>query len=122
MHRARPLPAHRVQRFHGRRATSRAENKAWLRRLATEGQHPRAMVIACCDSRVHGTSIFGADAGSFFIMCRGTAPDLEERSRFVGRWMDILPRPFPRVGHRRRWANGCARRRRRRSSSRRATL
>jgi carbonic anhydrase len=24
----------------------------WFRKLAIEGQHPRAMVIACCDSRV----------------------------------------------------------------------
>ena len=25
------------------------------------------MVISCCDSRVHVTSIFGADQGEFFI-------------------------------------------------------
>ena len=37
------------------------------RKLATDGQHPRAMVISCCDSRVHVTSIFGADQGEFFI-------------------------------------------------------
>jgi hypothetical protein len=40
---------------------------AWYRRLAEGGQHPRAMVISCCDSRVHVTSIFGADEGEFFI-------------------------------------------------------
>lgn len=67
MHAARPLPAYLVQRFHGWRATTFQENKVWYRRLAESGQHPRAMVISCCDSRVHVTSIFGADEGEFFI-------------------------------------------------------
>ena len=100
------------------------------------------MIISCCDSRVHATSIFGAEQGEFFIhrnianlvppyspdgsqhgtsaaveyavtalnvsqliilghsncggvkgcldMCRGHAPQLEEKTSFVGRWMDIL--------------------------------
>tara|TARA_R110002094_G_C4870627_1_gene208407 strand:- start:197 stop:814 length:618 start_codon:yes stop_codon:yes gene_type:complete len=56
-----------VQRYHGWKATGYADNKAWYRRLATDGQHPRTMVISCCDSRVHVTSIFGADQGEFFI-------------------------------------------------------
>lgn len=64
---ARPLPHYLVTRYHGWKATSYAENHAWYRRLATEGQRPRAMVISCCDSRVHVTSIFGADQGEFFI-------------------------------------------------------
>jgi len=63
----RPLPGFLVQRFHGWRATTWRENKAWYRRLAQDGQHPRTMVISCCDSRVHVTSIFGADEGEFFI-------------------------------------------------------
>ena len=64
---ARPLPKNLVQRYHGWKATTFAENAAWYRRLATEGQRPRAMVISCCDSRVHVTSIFGAEQGEFFI-------------------------------------------------------
>ena len=100
------------------------------------------MVIACSDSRVHVTSIFGADEGEIFIhrnianlvppfnpdgqhhgtsaaveyainslkvahlivmghsgcggvagcynMCSGKAPELEEASSFIGRWMNIL--------------------------------
>jgi carbonic anhydrase len=64
---AKPLPGYLLQRYHGWKATSYAENKGWYRRLATEGQRPRAMVISCCDSRVHVTSIFGADQGEFFI-------------------------------------------------------
>ncbi len=64
---ARPLPGYLVQRYHGWKATAYKENQAWYRRLASEGQHPRAMVISCCDSRVHVTSLFGADQGEFFI-------------------------------------------------------
>lgn len=148
---ARPLPAYLIQRFHGWHATAYQENRAWYRRLAADGQHPRAMVISCCDSRVHVTSIFGADEGEFFIhrnianlvppynpdgeyhgtsaaveyavtslgvahivvlghsncggvkgcadMCTGHAPALEERSSFVGRWMDILRPGFQKVAH-----------------------
>jgi carbonic anhydrase len=151
MDQAKPLPAYLVQRFLGWRATAYQENKAWFRRLAESGQHPRAMVISCCDSRVHVTSIFGADEGEFFIhrnvanlvppynadgqthgtsaaveyavtslkvahivvlghsncggvkgchdMCSGLAPELEEKSSFVGRWMDILRPGFERVAH-----------------------
>lgn len=149
MDKARPLPAYLVQRFHGWRATTYQENRPWYRRLAESGQHPRAMVISCCDSRVHVTSIFGADEGEFFIhrnvanlvppynpdgeyhgtsaaveyavtslgvahlvvlghsncggvkgchdMCCGRAPALEEKSSFVGRWMDILRPGYDRV-------------------------
>lgn len=138
----RPLPDYLVRRYQGWKATSYAENESWYRHLADMGQRPRAMVISCCDSRVHVTSIFGADQGEFFIhrnianlvppyapdgnqhgtsaaveyavtalrvahlivighsacggvagcydMCRGEAPELEEKTSFVGRWMDIL--------------------------------
>ncbi len=149
MDKARPLPAYLVTRYHGWRATTYSENKAWYARLAEEGQRPRAMIIACCDSRVHVTSIFGSDTGEMFIhrnianlvppyepdgeahgtsaaveyavtglkvahllvvghsncggvkgchdMCSGTAPELEEASSFVGRWMDILRPGYERV-------------------------
>ncbi|SIS85286.1 carbonic anhydrase [Roseivivax lentus] len=145
----RPLPSYLVTRYHGWKATAYADNSAWYRRLAVEGQRPRAMVISCCDSRVHVTSIFGADQGEFFIhrnianlvppyepdgnqhgtsaaveyavtalhvshlivlghsscggvqgcldMCNGKAPALEEKTSFVGRWMDILRPGFDRV-------------------------
>jgi len=64
---AQPLPDYLVNRYQGWKATAYAKNKAWYRRLADEGQHPRAMIISCCDSRVHVTAIFGADQGEFFI-------------------------------------------------------
>ncbi|MGR3550671.1 carbonic anhydrase [Pseudooceanicola sp.] len=149
MQHAKPLPSYLVQRFHGWRATTFSENKAWYKRLAEEGQRPRAMIISCCDSRVHVTAIFGADQGEFFIhrnianlvppyepdgqqhgtsaaieyavtalkvahivivghsscggvrgchdMCSGHAPELEEKSSFVGRWMDLLRPGYERV-------------------------
>ncbi|MCA0921221.1 carbonic anhydrase [Pseudooceanicola nanhaiensis] len=149
MQHAKPLPSYLVQRIHGWKATTFSENKSWYKRLADEGQRPRAMVISCCDSRVHVTSIFGADQGEFFIhrnianlvppyepdgnqhgtsaaveyavtalkvahivimghsncggvqgcldMCSGHAPELEEKSSFVGRWMDLLRPGYERV-------------------------
>ncbi len=67
MEHARPLPRYLVTRYRGWKATDFAENKAWYQKLATEGQHPRAMIISCCDSRVHVSSLFGAGTGEFFI-------------------------------------------------------
>ena len=149
MYELAPLPQYLVKRYQGWKATSHSENRAWYRRLALEGQRPRAMVISCCDSRVHVTSLFGADSGEFFIhrniaslvppyapdglqhgtsaaiefavtalkvahlivmghtlcggvqgchaMCSGHAPELEEQTSFVGRWMDILRPGYERV-------------------------
>ena len=149
MDHASPLPPYLVQRYNGWKATSYQENKAWYHRLAEDGQHPRAMVISCCDSRVHVTAIFGADQGEYFIhrnianlvppykpdgdihgtsaaveyavtvlkvahlvvlghsncggvkgchdMCAGDAPELEERTSFIGRWMDILRPGYERA-------------------------
>ena len=63
----KPLPDYLVQRYNGWKATTFSNNKIWYHKLAEDGQHPRAMIISCCDSRVHVTSIFGSDAGEFFI-------------------------------------------------------
>ena len=145
----RPLPAYLVSRYQGWRATTYTENRAWYRRLADEGQRPRAMIISCCDSRVHVTSMFGADTGEFFshrnianlvppfnpdgdhhgtsaaveyavkalkvahlivmghtqcggvagchAMCTGHAPELEEKTSFVGTWLNLLRPGFERV-------------------------
>jgi carbonic anhydrase len=139
---SRPLPDYLVTRYRGWKATKYAADKSWFQHLARDGQHPRAMVISCCDSRLHVTSIFGADQGEFFIhrnianlvppfspdgtyhgtsaaveyavtalkvahlvvlghsncggvracldMCAGNAPDLEQKSSFIGQWLDIL--------------------------------
>ena len=63
----KPLPEYLVQRYYGWKATTFANNKSWYHKLAEDGQHPRAMIISCCESRVHVTSIFGSYAGEFFI-------------------------------------------------------
>lgn len=64
---ARPLPAYLVHRYAGWRATVHAENKAWFRRLAEDGQRPRMMAIACCDSRVNVNEVFSAETGDIFL-------------------------------------------------------
>ena len=67
MQHARPLPGYLATRYRGWRATRFAENKSWYLHLVEDGQHPRAMVITCCDSRVTPVELFGADPGEFFI-------------------------------------------------------
>lgn len=146
---AKPLPKSLVQRYRGWRATDFEASKGWYERLVQYGQHPRTMVVSCCDSRVHVTSIFGAEMGEFFIhrnianlippckpdgdlhgtsaaieyavtaldvanilvlghshcggvqgcldMCSGNAPALEEKTSFVGRWMDLLRDGYDKV-------------------------
>lgn len=145
----KPLPSLLVQRYKGWVATTFEENRSWYTQLSEGGQHPRALLISCCDSRIHATSLFGADTGEFFIhrnianlvppyapdsdhhgtsaaveyavrtlkvanviilghtgcggvrgcydMCSGNAPELEEKTSFVGRWMDILRPGYQRL-------------------------
>ena len=61
------LPNYLIKRYQAWKTTVYEENKNWYNKIATEGQNPRAMVISCCDSRIHATSMFGADIGEFFI-------------------------------------------------------
>ena len=61
------LPSYLIKRYKGWKATGYQENKSWYNKIANEGQNPSSMVISCCDSRLHVTSIFGADSGEFFI-------------------------------------------------------
>ncbi|MEL7214938.1 MAG: carbonic anhydrase [Pseudomonadota bacterium] len=65
---ARQLPAYLATRLRGWRATEFSDNKTWYAALADKGQHPRAMVISCCDSRVEPQKIFGTEPGEFFIV------------------------------------------------------
>lgn len=62
-----PLPKILVNRYRDWKANSYLDNADNFKKLATLGQSPNSMVISCCDSRVHVTSIFGADEGEFFI-------------------------------------------------------
>ncbi|MBT8457069.1 MAG: carbonic anhydrase [Rhodobacteraceae bacterium] len=65
--RAEPLPEHLIERYRDWHATIHEPHRADFEKLAREGQHPREMVISCCDSRVHVTSIFEARSGELFI-------------------------------------------------------
>lgn len=64
---AKPLPAYLVERYQDWENTIRSEDTVRYRRLANEGQNPREMIVSCCDSRVHVTSMFEAQAGEFFV-------------------------------------------------------
>jgi len=62
-----PLPEFLVTRYKKWKSFSYLENVNHFEQLASFGQKPSSMVISCCDSRVHVTSIFGAEEGEFFI-------------------------------------------------------
>ena len=62
-----PLPKFLIDRYKNWKSNIYLENAEKLRKLASLGQNPSPMVISCCDSRIHPTSIFGADEGEFFI-------------------------------------------------------
>lgn len=50
--------------FHG---STYEPNEALYRKLATRGQAPETMVIACCDSRADPAMIFDAKPGALFV-------------------------------------------------------
>ena len=62
-----PLPKFLEDRYKKWKSSTYLENELELKKLASFGQTPSTMVISCCDSRIHATSIFGADEGEFFI-------------------------------------------------------
>jgi carbonic anhydrase len=61
------IPEKLINRYKDWKKTGFEEHRDWYETVAKAGQNPLAMVISCCDSRVHATSIFGADPGEFFI-------------------------------------------------------
>ena len=62
-----PLPKFLIDRYKNWKSNKYTKKSEKFRKLASFGQSPSTMVISCCDSRVHATSIFGADEGEFFI-------------------------------------------------------
>ena len=62
-----PPPKFLIDRYKKWKSNEYLQNEVKLRNLASYGQSPSTMVISCCDSRIHVTSIFGADEGEFFI-------------------------------------------------------
>lgn len=65
---ASPFPAYLAERYRAWRALRFAPDRAWYARLAEDGQHPRAMVISCCDSRVDAATLFSAEPGDLFAV------------------------------------------------------
>ena len=61
------LPKFLVNRYRNWKANDYIKNINLFKKLSLEGQNPKAMIISCCDSRVHANSIFGAKEGDFFI-------------------------------------------------------
>ena len=57
-----------IEGFHRFRQGYHTERRDLYERLASEGQHPRAMVIACADSRVDPERLFQAAPGELFVL------------------------------------------------------
>lgn len=86
MHRVRPLPEILVDSYRQWEKTAFQADQERYRKLAREGQNPHAMVIACCDSRVNFTSVFGADTGEVFVHrnIANLVPPCEEGGSYHG--------------------------------------
>lgn len=149
MDKIRPLPDFLVDRYKDWSTAGYEDHQELYKDLVENGQHPRGMIISCCDSRVQMSSIFDAAPGDFFIhrnianlvppydpdstlhgtdaaieyavtalkvphlivvghsqcggvagchaMCSGEAPQLEEPTSFVGRWIETLRPGFERI-------------------------
>lgn len=61
------LPESLITSYHQWKGGVFKEKEKHYKDLAEFGQSPVAMVISCCDSRVHATEIFGAMAGDIFM-------------------------------------------------------
>ena len=67
MHRVKSLPEDLMIRYRHWKEHRFPADRDLFRRLAIEGQHPETMVIACCDSRVGVSTVFGDRAGDLFV-------------------------------------------------------
>lgn len=78
-----PVPTYLIERYRAWKATRYASDRAWYAKLSESGQRPRAMVVACCDSRVDVHGMLGAEPGELFMvrnvanLCPPYAPDHE---------------------------------------------
>ncbi|QIK39517.1 carbonic anhydrase [Pontivivens nitratireducens] len=62
------LPNYLAKRLERWRKTTFEDNREWYSHLAEHGQHPRAMFISCCDSRVDPVGMFEGEPGDFFLV------------------------------------------------------
>jgi carbonic anhydrase len=61
------LPKYLIARYKNWKSNLSVEKRDIFKKLELVGQSPKSMIISCCDSRVHATSMFGAETGEFFI-------------------------------------------------------
>ena len=88
-----------VEGFRRFREQHFAKDDALYRQLATQGQTPKVMVVACCDSRVDPAIVLGSAPGDLFVIrnvanlvppadnhagYHGTTAALEYGVRFLG--------------------------------------
>ena len=64
---AKLLPSDLIAHYHGWQGQYYDKKQAHYHDLIDNGQHPRGMIISCCDSRVNASALFEAEAGDFFI-------------------------------------------------------
>ena len=68
MEHARPLPPELLARYRAWQERRTAEDVARLTTAATHAQNPKAMIIACCDSRAAPEMIFDSGPGEMFVL------------------------------------------------------
>ena len=78
MQHAEPLPSYLAERYHSWRDGDFKKNSTLFHKLATEGQQPKSMIVACCDSRVQVSAIFGANPGDYFVYASGDPDKLDD--------------------------------------------
>lgn len=75
-----------VEGFRRFREQHFAENDALYRQLATQGQTPKVMVVACCDSRVDPAILLGSAPGDLFVIrnVANLVPPADDHSGYHG--------------------------------------
>lgn len=62
------LPEHLIEGYREFKNNRLPSERARFRQLATEGQHPKTMVVACCDSRAAPETLFSSGPGDIFVV------------------------------------------------------
>jgi len=73
-------PSDLIQGFHRFREEHFVDDGALYKQLVSEGQTPKILVVACCDSRVDPSLVFNCDPGDLFVIrnVANLVPPLED--------------------------------------------